>query len=68
MTKLKWKNVGKKQWESISIDKEYDFVIDGRTGIVLIIFNNKIKDHNKAYIDSIQVNSIEEAKKEAENY
>jgi len=69
MGKLTWKKLGNRQWESVSKDKKYDFVIDGRDGMnVLIVFNNKIKDKEKAFIENFELDSIDEAKKEAEEY
>ena len=55
---LKWKKIGNKQLESVSLNKRYDFVIDARTKpIALLIF-----------IDSIEVISIRQGKKEAEGW
>ena len=66
---LKWKKIGNKQLESVSLNKRYDFVIDARTKpIALLIFNNKEKNKNKSFIDSIEVISIRQGKKEAEGW
>lgn len=65
---LKWKKVGNKQIESVSKNKKYDFVIDSRQGVILSIFKHNVKEPNKAFIDSIEFDSIKEAQKEAEDY
>ena len=66
--KLKWKRIGSRQQEAISLNKKYDFVIDSRSGVILIIFNHKIKDKNKAYIDSIGYPTVGDAKQDAEGW
>lgn len=62
---LKWKKVGNKQYEAVSKNKKYDFVYDGRDPKVLLVFNNKIKDKDKAFIDSVEVDNYKEAQCEA---
>ncbi len=66
--KLKWKKVGRKQWQSVSKNKKFDFTIDARKGIALNVFNHRIKNVDESHIDSISLDSIEEAKIEAENW
>jgi hypothetical protein len=66
---LKWKKVGRGQYESENKKEKLDFVIDTRDGtIVLIVFDSKIKDQNEAHIEDIAVKDFTEAKKEAEKY
>lgn len=66
--KLKWKRIGNRQQEAVSLNKKYDFVIDSRSGVILIVFNHKIKDKNKAYIDSTPYRTVRDAKSDAEGW
>ena len=65
---LKWKQLGNRQQEAVSLNRKYDFVIDARNEIILLIFNHRIKDKNKAYIDSMEYDTIRDAKEDAENW
>lgn len=63
-----WKSIGRGSYEMSS--GKYDFAItktgDGK--VVLDIFDSSIKDPDEAHIDSMEFNSVDAAKKEAESW
>lgn len=69
---LEWEKIKSKSgtsYHAVSLDEKYDFCIDvDNKPQALIVFNNKIDDMEKAFIEAIEVKSIKEAKQEAENY
>ena len=61
-----WKKLNEKTWEKIG--KKYEFIVTKYAKYIsLDIFNAKIKDNDDAYIDSIECDTVTEAKKEASN-
>lgn len=72
--KIKWKKNGPSSYEGVSLNSKYDFNIrreksDGGYNWVVDVFDHTIKkDHDKAYIDSFEADSLEEAKEEAEGW
>ncbi len=65
---MKWKKLKTSAWGS-QFSKKFDFVVTREKGrFILDIFNKRIKDTNKAYIDSFELSSLKEAKYDAENY
>ena len=66
--KLKWKFLGDKQYQAISLNKKYDFVVDGRKPQALIVFDNSIENNDQSLVEIVNVSSIKDAKNWAENY
>ena len=61
-----WKKLNKRTWEKIG--KKYEFIVTKYAKYIsLDIFNTKIKDNDDACINSIECNTVTEAKKEASN-
>jgi len=66
---MRWKQITPYLWEAKDKDRKQDFVIDSRKGMVIgIVFALEIKDADKAYIESFEYSSVEEAKKDLGKY
>lgn len=71
---IKWRKYGKYSYDGVSLNGKYDFNInrencDEGCIWVIAVFNHTIKkDHDKAYIDSFESDTLEEAKEDAEAY
>lgn len=71
---IKWRKNAKNSYDGVSLNGKYDFNIRREKGDeeyiwVVNVFNHTIKkDHDKAYIDSFESDSLKEAKEDAEGW
>lgn len=64
-----WERLEEKEFELITSKYNFYITFDDESNIwILDVFDEKIKDNSKSYINSFEFDSLFEAKTEAENF